>query len=159
MVKLRLVAKRDLKEVLKIERQSFPNPFSRDFFELLVVNCSNWFIVATNGLEKNQEQPEILGYAVANILQWEQGQIGHILSIAVKPEHRRKKIGTILMKDLIQRLRSDKCVQVRLEVRTTNRAALEMYRKLGFHEVDLVPNYYIEGGDASVQVLNLDVSS
>ncbi len=159
MVKLRLVEERDLKEVLKIERHSFPNPFSFDFFQLLLVSCSNWFIVASKGLGRNQGKSEILGYAVANILQWDRGQIGHIISVAVKPEHRRKRIGINLMKDLIQRLRSDNCVQVRLEVRTTNIAALEMYRKLGFHEVDFIPNYYLEGEDASVQVLDLDVSS
>jgi len=159
MVRLRLVVERDLKEVFKIERQSFPNPYSLDFFKLLVETCSNWFIVATNELEKNDEKPKVLGYAVANILQWDRGQIGHVISIAIKPENRRQGIGTKLMKDLIHRLKSDKCVQVRLEVNTTNRAALKMYRKLGFHEVDFIPNYYIEGGDASVQVLDLGVSS
>lgn len=159
MAKLRLVVELDLKEVLKIEQESFPNPYSYDFFKLLVETCSNWFIIATNELEKNDEKTEILGYVVANILQWDRGQIGHIISIAIKPESRRKGIGTKLMTDIIGRLRKHKCVQVRLEVSTTNRAALEMYRKLGFHEVDFIPNYYIEGGDASVQVLDLDVSS
>ncbi|MFX1562834.1 MAG: ribosomal protein S18-alanine N-acetyltransferase [Promethearchaeota archaeon] len=158
MVRVRLVVEQDLKEIFNIERQSFPNPYSFDFFKLLVETCSNWFIVATNEFEKNDEKPSILGYAVANILQWDRGQIGHIISIAIRPENRRKGIGTKLMKELIHRLQNDKCIQVRLEVSTTNRAALEMYKKFGFMEVDFIPNYYIEGGDASVQVLDLGVS-
>ena len=156
MVLLRLMMKQDLDQVVKIERQSFPNPYPREYFQMLARSSPDLFVVATDDTIDSNHLSIILGYATAQILQLEQQRIGHLISIAVKPAMRRKGIGTQLIKNLINRLRDKKCVQVRLEVAITNQAALSMYMKNGFSQKGVIPEYYIGGEDAALLFLDLE---
>jgi ribosomal-protein-alanine N-acetyltransferase len=79
-----------------------------------------------------REEKQILGYLVFS-------QDGHIISIAVHPEQRRRGIGKELIERAIQHLHLKK---VWAEVRRSNGRAQAFYLKLGFQVVDEVPNYY-----------------
>lgn len=83
----------------------------------------------------------VLGYVVASAdRRW-----SHIISLAVKPECRRIGIGTGLLKNLMERLRSNGVRQVLLEVREDNKAALRLYEKLGFRWSRRISRYYEDG--------------
>lgn len=64
-----------------------------------------------------------------------------ILDVAVSPDWRRRGIAAALLTALIAQLPAE-IRRVLLEVRASNRAALSLYRKLGFHEDGLRKNYY-----------------
>jgi ribosomal-protein-alanine N-acetyltransferase len=153
MVKFRLMKEEDLQQIAELERESFTDPYPIDFLRLLYRLSPDLFIVAE---EKIKTRLEIFGYTVAQIYELGQAQVGHILSIAIKKEKRRKGYGSQLVQDLIHRLKTRKCRHVLLEVRVSNRVAIAMYRKLGFHDMDIIQSYYADGEDAVVMVRNLE---
>lgn len=74
-----------------------------------------------------------------------------ILDVAVSPDWRRRGIAEVMLQALIARLPAERWL---LEVRTSNRAALSLYRKLGFSEDGVRKNYYpAENGNREDAVL------
>ena len=65
-----------------------------------------------------------------------------IISISVAPDLRGNGIADQLMREAIRRLQADRVLVLFLEVDETNKAALKLYRKLGFTEVGRRPGYY-----------------
>ena len=72
----------------------------------------------------------------------------HITSIAVHPNHQRKGIGKLLLKELIKRSNSLLANQINLEVKYTNEPAKAFYKSMGFKIVGNRPNLYEDGDDA-----------
>jgi [ribosomal protein S18]-alanine N-acetyltransferase len=66
----------------------------------------------------------------------------------VRPDKRKKGLGTQLMQGLEKRLSKNK--PLRLEVRQSNKAAIQLYSKLGFARTDLAEGYYTDGEDAII---------
>lgn len=75
---------------------------------------------------------------------------GHIISVAVMPEFRRMAIGRTLVERAISALSSLSADECFLEVRVSNNAAIELYRKLGFEVTRTISRYYYDGSDAYV---------
>jgi ribosomal-protein-alanine N-acetyltransferase len=75
---------------------------------------------------------------------------GHIVSIAVLPEYRRKGVGKALINTAIEGMRFYNAKQCFLEVRMTNISAVGMYKNLGFEVTRTIHGYYADGEDAYV---------
>jgi ribosomal-protein-alanine N-acetyltransferase len=75
---------------------------------------------------------------------------GHIVSVAVMPEHRRKGIGQALIVEALNGMCSYGAKQCFLEVRVTNDPAINLYKKLGFKITRTIHGYYADGEDAYV---------
>ncbi|GJD10445.1 N-alpha-acetyltransferase 30 [Galdieria sulphuraria] len=73
---------------------------------------------------------------------------GYIAMLAVRQDFRRQGIGMELVKRVIERMKISDCQEVVLETETTNKAALCLYRKLGFIRDKLLERYYLNGNDA-----------
>jgi ribosomal protein S18 acetylase RimI-like enzyme len=70
-----------------------------------------------------------------------------IATLGVLPEYRNLGIGKALLSTCEQQLQSSR---MRLCVRPTNLAALELYRQSGYETIDQWKKYYNDGGDALV---------
>jgi len=80
----------------------------------------------------------------------------HLTNIAVVPAYRGKNIAKLLLNSIFGIAREAECEYIFLDVRPSNKAAIELYRKFGFYELYQRPNYYnspVE--DALVMVKNL----
>ncbi len=122
----------DLDSILQIESQSFPkSPYDWTTFLNLHYLYPETFLVYVN-TNRGREEEEILGYIIFT-------QDGHIISVAVHPQDRRKGIGT----QLLQRaMKTPRLKKVWAEVRRSNQGAQSFYAKLGFQISGWVPNYY-----------------
>ena len=89
------------------------------------------FIVAMEG-------PELIGYAALSAILDE----GNLDNIAVAPAHRRRGVGETLLEAVIRRCREQQLSLLYLEVRASNRPALDLYEKHGFTQVGRRKNYY-----------------
>jgi len=141
---LRTVRPGDLKEVYKIERLSFRQPFPPSYLETLAYLSPETFIVASI-------EGHVVGYS-ASVLK---GFEGHILSVAVHPEYRGLGIGEKVLRENIRRLKELGARKVVLEVRVSNTVAIQLYKKLGFEISNLLRNYYWDGEDAYEMVLTI----
>jgi ribosomal-protein-alanine N-acetyltransferase len=75
---------------------------------------------------------------------------GHVVSVAVLPQYRRKGIGEALITEALKGMRLYNAKQCFLEVRVTNAPAVDLYKKLGFQVTRTVHGYYADGEDAYV---------
>lgn len=145
----------DLEQVMHINRVCLPENYATYFFMDLCKRFPETFIVA-------EEDGEIVGYVMCRI---ETGlpdfgllgiaKRGHVISIAVLPEHQRKGIGSALMNEVMAAMRVYKAKECYLEVRVNNTLGVNLYEKLGFEVSRVVHNYYADGEDAYVMSLKL----
>ncbi len=70
-----------------------------------------------------------------------------VLSLVVDPEVRRRGLGVLLMREVLDHRTGATWY---LEVRESNQPARNLYRKLGFEDIDLRPAYYQDTGEAAV---------
>ncbi len=82
-----------------------------------------------------------------------------ILNLFVSEKYRGNKIGTLLMKAVIDRCIEEKVEFLTLEVRPSNTFAIKMYEDLGFKQSHLRKNYYSNGEDALFMILKIEVIS
>jgi len=157
---LRSFKPEDLDQVVYINQASLPENYSDGFFMDLYERFPETFIVA-------ESDGTIAGYIMCRIegsfpslgfRPFNTGKKGHIISIAVLPEHRRKGVGRALVNEALRamsnRYGAKSCY---LEVRTSNRSAIDLYKKEGFQIERTVKGYYSDGEGAHIMSLSLDL--
>ena len=80
---------------------------------------------------------------------------GHVTTIGVAPEHRRRGIGTKLLARTESALKKRGFATIVLEVRVSNTGAQELYRKLGYASVQRIDDYYVNGEACYLMVKSL----
>ena len=121
----------DVPSLAELERVCFSDPWTAaGIRETIQYETARAFVA--------EDQDRIVGYVMARI----SGEEGEILDLAVRPELRRRGIGRRLLLSVWNALGSEGVRELYLEVRESNRAAIELYRGHGFRPVGLRPHYY-----------------
>lgn len=128
----------DLDEVLTIENVSFPSPWSRVLFLEELKSVHSFPMVAVDSGAR------VIGFVCPMLVIDE----GHILDVAVAPAFRGTGIGRLLVQKVLDECRLQGAEFVSLEVRTSNTAAISLYRQLGFIVTGQRRAYYENGEDA-----------
>lgn len=97
------------------------------------------------------DNENIIGYIGLELL------VDHadITGIAILSEYRKKGLASYLLNTAIEKCREMNLDNIFLEVRTSNLPAINLYKKLGFEKISIRNNYYSNGEDALIFVLNL----
>jgi ribosomal-protein-alanine N-acetyltransferase len=77
---------------------------------------------------------------------------GHITTIGVAPEHRRRGLADRLLRQAETALQKRSVATIMLEVRASNFSAQNLYRKFGYTIVQRLPKYYNNGEDGFLMV-------
>lgn len=93
------------------------------------------------------------GVVVGYLLFWHVADEAHLLNVAVAAQERRRGIGRALVEHLVAYANAHAITKVLLEVRASNRAAIALYEKLGFTEINVRAKYYADGEDAVEMML------
>jgi len=154
--RLRKFNTNDLERITYINRTCLPENYSDYFFVDLHRRFPETFIVA-------EENGEVVGYIMCRIETGLSSSIfrglikkGHIVSVAVMQEYRRKGIGEALVAKAMENMRLYKAKHCFLEVRVANTAAVDLYKKLGFEVSRTVRGYYADGEGAYVMETKLE---
>jgi [ribosomal protein S18]-alanine N-acetyltransferase len=136
---------RELDAIARIEEESFPSPWRREFFESELHAEGRY-----NRVLKSRKN-EVVGYLFAMHFLDEM----HINKIAVTEEYRRAGLANLMMTDCLAFAKRLEVRTISLEVRESNESAQQFYRKLDFHSVYRRPAYYPDGETAIVMTKEL----
>jgi ribosomal-protein-alanine N-acetyltransferase len=133
----------DLLAVQRIEAESFPSPWPYSAFERFLGQPG--FLVA-------EADDGVVGFVVADIIASHGRPVGHVKNLAVHPDRRGEGVGTTLLSRAMTVLTGGGVDSVKLEVRSSNDGARELYEQFGFEPVHELDSYYENGEDAVVLV-------
>ncbi|HBE92561.1 MAG TPA: ribosomal-protein-alanine N-acetyltransferase [Gammaproteobacteria bacterium] len=124
----------DLSQVIEVERQSYPHPWTQMIFgDCLQAGYSCWVCGRREIIE---------AYGILSIAAGE----SHLLNICVRPEARQQGIGRKMLRHLVSVARRHEAEVIFLEVRTSNTPARALYEDEGFNELGNRRDYYPDGG-------------
>lgn len=130
-MKYLLMGPEHTEQVAELETICFSDPWSlRSVISEMTNPLSLWLVAVEDGV--------VAGYVGSQTVMGE----ADMMNLAVRPEYRRTGVGTELIKQLIQQLKSRDVYCLTLEVRVSNSQAIALYSKLGFSQVGCRPNYY-----------------
>lgn len=128
-----------LMRLMVIERRSFASPWTEDDFRYLLGDSGALCL----GLWAAEE---LIGYALGYC----EGRDFHLASIAVDPKLRRLGWAWQLLEQVLCLARARGCSRCALEVRSTNRAALQLYAKAGFRSMERRKAHYSRPRDDGI---------
>lgn len=162
---LRRMERRHIPEVMKIERRSFPTPWpeSAYHYEIRYRANSHFYVLQPRevtvpgwrerlmqlGKKSEPDIPPILGYFGLRLL----SDRGHLANIAVHPAWRRRGLGEFLLLTALEEAFEHEKWQITLEVRPSNRVAIGLYNRIGFHRTGVRRGYYQNGEDGIIMTL------
>lgn len=126
----------DLDEALAIEQAVFSDPWPRQFFLEEIRHAGSRAVAV-------RDRGILAGYLLA----WRLDHEWHLGNIAVAPSHQRRGVGRFMLETLVREADAAGDVSITLEVRPSNFAAQELYRRFGFRAVALRRGYYQDNGE------------
>jgi [ribosomal protein S18]-alanine N-acetyltransferase len=136
-IELRRLALDDLTGIEEIERRSYPTPWSRSMFAGELAKPSS---ICLGAFEADDEDGALVGYLIVSryVDAW------HVMNIAVDPVHRGRGVATMLLERLFELTADDARRGYTLEVRVSNRKAIDLYERLGFSARGVRRAYYTD---------------
>lgn len=120
----------DLAMVSDIERRSYEFPWSHGVFRDCLLAGYQCVVLIREG--------RVAGYSILSVAAGE----AHILNLCIDPDFRALGYGEKLLDELLYRARSASVREIFLEVRPSNKTAIGLYQKKGFHKIAARPAYY-----------------
>ncbi|MEW6033398.1 MAG: ribosomal protein S18-alanine N-acetyltransferase [Chloroflexota bacterium] len=171
---VRPMQEEDIDQIVEIDQESFPFqwPYPAHAYRRELNNRLASYIVAVEkGVLWNQPENRSLQPLLQPILRllrrtaaaprpssateyiagfagvWRILDEAHLTTIAVRKEHRLRGVGELLLISIIEMAMRFGASVVTLEVRVSNDAAQELYRKYGFNNAGIRRGYYSEEGE------------
>jgi len=127
---LRPMREDDLDEVMRIEQQAYPFPWTAGIFR----DC----LRAAYPARVLHAGDDLIGYGVLSIAADE----AHILNVCIDPREQGRGHGRRLLRGLVSIARGQGAQRIFLEVRPSNLHAIALYHDEGFNEIGRRPRYY-----------------
>lgn len=128
---IRWLIRRDMEEVLQIERSSFEFPWTEEEFLTCLRQRNCIGTVA-------EFDHQIVGFMIYELHQ----SMLRILNFSVAPNFRRKGVGQQMVQRLIDKLSQQRRREIVLEVRETNLSAQLFFADCGFRALSVLRNHY-----------------
>lgn len=138
-----------LDECWRLDQRCFVDgeAYSRDTFEYLLTSPES---VAYRAVTPDSL---MVGFIVGLV---EPQNTGHITTLGVAPEHRRRRIAEAMLIKAEETFRRRHVRTIRLEVRSVNSGAQSLYLNLGYTVTQRLPRYYSNGGDGLLMVKSVE---
>lgn len=133
------MTRNDVEPLAELDKRCFAIPWSKQAFaEEMSNEIAVYFVAKENG--------KVIGYCGF----WQVADEGDVTNIAVLPEFRRRGIGGKLLNTLIEAAKELKLELITLEVRKSNTAAKNLYKKYGFKPIGERKHYYSDNREDAV---------
>lgn len=125
---IRLMQQSDVARVCQIENSVQSHPWTQNQFQQAVDSYQSTVI---------EQHGQVVGFCILQPVLDE----ANLLLMAIDPSMQGKGLGFLLLDTSINMLKNNP-IQIFLEVRESNTAAIKLYEKADFHQIDLRKNYY-----------------
>jgi ribosomal-protein-alanine N-acetyltransferase len=146
----------DLIPVMEINLKTLPEHYSDYFYESLLAEMPEAFLVA-------EHQGKLVGYIMckteygfSNFKKLGFVKKGHVVSVAVLEDYRRQGLGSAIVEEALKGAKEKRCDELYLEVRCSNTDAVRLYEKLGFSIRQRLKSYYRDGEDAFLMAIEFE---
>lgn len=141
----------DLNECWQLDLRCFVDgeTYERETFRYLLSNPQ------TIALQIRSVDGEMSAFVIGVI---EPDGTGHVTTIGVAPEYRRKGLARLMMHEVERSFAARGVRTIRLEVRVGNDSAQFLYEQLGYVVVQRMQRYYSNGDDGYLMVKSLQSS-
>jgi ribosomal-protein-alanine N-acetyltransferase len=136
VIEVRRLMLGDLGAIEKIERRSYPTPWSRSMFAGELSKPSSFCLGAFDAEAKDR----LAGYMIVSryVDAW------HLMNVAVDEPYRHRGIARRLLDELFAATSGDAMRGYTLEVRVSNRKAIALYENAGFRITGIRRGYYTD---------------
>ena len=150
-VEIRPMEEKDLPQVMEIENSCFLHPWKESdlLYEMKENPVSNVWVIEYSAPSLGLKT--IVGF----VDYWVTFDSGTIVQIAVHPDIQHSGVGSELMKEVLKDAYAKKVNTLTLEVRSSNTAAINFYKKFGFEISHSKKGYYSDGEDALYMILEV----
>jgi [ribosomal protein S18]-alanine N-acetyltransferase len=145
----------DIPSVINVNALTLPEHYSEYFYYEILKDFPNTFLIA-------ESKGTVAGYIMCRLeyglsmtRRFGLAKKGHIISVAVLQEHRNKGVGSKLIKEALEEIRTENGKECYLEVRITNQGAIELYKRIGFKTNSTLHGYYKDGESAYTMAMPL----
>jgi [ribosomal protein S18]-alanine N-acetyltransferase len=129
----RLTSVDDLDGIIEVERTSFHNPTTREWYESELERPDVCFVFVVRTAESR-----VAGFCAF----WRVADQIHINNLAIRPELRNRGLGRFLLHHVLGEAERMGAIHATLEVRRSNVAARRLYEGAGFRLTGVRPSYY-----------------
>lgn len=133
------LVREDAAALARLHAEDFARPWNEAEFAALLEQRTVFGYAAR---QTGRGGAEPAGFALARLAAGE----GEILTLAVARAHRRRGLGWLLMDAVLRALHRERAEALFLEVDETNLPAVNLYKRLGFHQVGYRARYYENHG-------------
>jgi len=153
-INVRLMTEIDLDYVRKIEHEAYDTDFwSRRTFEEELVNGFSEYLIAE--IVDDKQKGQILGFAGV----WFMKDQLHLVTLAVLPACQKIGIGSILLLNCFGLAISADMQSIVLEVRESNIAAQNLYKRFGFKKIGKLSKYYRDNDEDAIVMATQSLDS
>ncbi|MDD3363084.1 MAG: ribosomal protein S18-alanine N-acetyltransferase [Hespellia sp.] len=131
MIQTRKMKAADIEQIVSLEAESFPDPWSETSITDSMEQNFSLCLVA-------EDERVVVGYLIF----YRNLDEGEILRIAVKSDHRRAGVGTMLLGAMRTYCEQKGIKRVLLDVRSSNKNAKKFYKKQGFAQDGMRKHFY-----------------
>ena len=147
---IELFGEKDLDEVVKINWSCLPENYDNSFFLNLFAHYPKTFVVAKHA-------GKVVGYIMCRVetgfselKRFSLTRKGHIVSVAVLQEYRNQGVASNLLSEVLKGFKEYQVPEIFLEVRESNKIAINLYQKFDFTTTRSIKSYYRDGETALV---------
>ncbi|OBZ82080.1 N-alpha-acetyltransferase 30 [Choanephora cucurbitarum] len=130
-----------LPEIIHLIENDLSEPYSVYTYRYFIHNWPNLCFLA-------KEENAYVGVIICKLDRHKDRLRGYIAMLAVAKTHRKRSIGSNLVKKALYAMKKMNADEVVLETEYTNLGALGLYQKLGFIRDKRLYRYYLNGIDA-----------
>ena len=130
----------DIDAILPLENELYHKPWLKKDYEYEL--NENPFAYYLKMIDKDSN--EIMGY----IGFWVKFEQAEITKVSIAKKYQGYKLSKLLMADAERRIKLAECENITLEVRVSNKVAINLYKSCGFNVVATRKRYYENGEDA-----------
>jgi ribosomal-protein-alanine N-acetyltransferase len=152
---IRNCGREDIPSVVDINMNTLPEHYSDYFYHEILAEFPETFLLA-------ELDGKIVGYIMCR-MEYGFSQLrrlglarkGHIVSVAILEEHRKKGVGTKLIQMAQEEMRKKSAGEAYLEVRVSNDSAVKLYEHMGYRVTGRLEAYYRDGEPAYVMAAQI----